>query len=247
MSKYAKKLGSDTSYKRPATTYQERLTKEEIEEKLQGYEQISDISEVPLDTHIRYFIQQKDGSQLFRTGGFLRNKQNPDQYIMLSNGKSIWSVQVANTVFFKKMSQKDEISALHRNYKKKIDKQNLLIAKLQKIIKDNIGDVSIDLPANRIDTPENPRVKNKPNTGVKKSKTITNRATNTTNKSKNSVNKSQVITNKPKSIINKSKTSANKSQVITNKPKSIINKPKSIINKSKVGSKFPNQEQQLRS
>ena len=123
MSKYVKKLGSDKSYKRPKTTYQEKLSREQIEDKLQGYEKVDDISEVPLNTHIRYFIEQKDGSQLFRTGGFLQNKQNPEKYIMLSNGKNVWSVQVANTVFFKKMSQKDEISALHRHYKKKIGRK----------------------------------------------------------------------------------------------------------------------------
>lgn len=139
MSKYVKKLGSDKSYKRPKTTYQEKLTVEQIEDKLQGYEKINDIAEVPLNTHIRYFIKQKDGTQLFRTGGFLHNKQNSEKYIMLNNGKNIWSVQVANTIFFKKMSQKDEISTLHRHYKKKLEEKDKQIKKLEKIIKNKIS------------------------------------------------------------------------------------------------------------
>ncbi len=102
MSKYIKKLGSDKTYKRPKITYQEQLTADEIASKLQGYEKVDDIAEVPLNTHIRYFTTDKDGSQNFKMGGFLVNKQNPDKYIRLSNGKLSWSVQVADAVFLKK-------------------------------------------------------------------------------------------------------------------------------------------------
>lgn len=139
MSKYVKKLGSDPSYKRPKTTYQEKLSLDDISEKLQGYEQVHDIAEVPLNTHIRYFVKQKDGTQTFRTGGFLSNKQNADKFVMLSNGKQGWSVQVKGTVFFKKMSQKDEIAAIHAQYKKKLDEKDEVIAKLKKYIKTKIN------------------------------------------------------------------------------------------------------------
>ena len=139
MSKYVKKLGSDTSYKRPKATYQEQLTADEIAEKLQGYERVDDISEVPLNTHLRYFVTEKDGSQVFRTGGFLHNKQNADTYVMLSNGKNIWSVQMKGAVFFKKMSQKDEIAAIHALYKKKLDQKDEIIDKLKTYITQKIG------------------------------------------------------------------------------------------------------------
>ena len=135
MSKYVKKLGSDKSYKRPKTTYQEKLSADEIAEKLQGYEQVDDISEVPLNTHLRYFRTNPDGSQTFRTGGFLHNKKNAETYIMLSNGKSVWSVQIKGTVFFKKMTHKDEIDAIHKLYKKKIAEKDLIISKLKRYIK----------------------------------------------------------------------------------------------------------------
>ena len=135
MSKYAKKLGSDKGYKRPKVTYQEQLTADEIAEKLQGYERVDDISEVPLNTHIRYFVIQPDGTQTFRTGGFLYNKQNADTYVMLNNGKNIWSVQVKNAIFFRKMSHSEEIQAIHALYKKKLDEKDALIVKLKKYVK----------------------------------------------------------------------------------------------------------------
>lgn len=135
MSKYVKKLGSDKSYKRPKITYQEKLSAEEIQEKLQGYIKVDNIAEVPLNTHIRYFTTKSDGTQVFRTGGFLDNKNESDKYIMLSNGKNKWSVQVKNTVFFRKMSHKEEIETLHSYYQKKIEEKDLTIDKLKKYIK----------------------------------------------------------------------------------------------------------------
>ena len=139
MSKFVKKLGSDRSYKRPKVTYQEQLTADEIAEKLQGYERVDDISEVPLNTHIRYFTTDKNGVQTFRTGGFLYNKKNAEKYIMLSNGKSVWSVQIKGAIFYKKMTHQDEITALHALYKKKLAEKELIIKKLKKYIKDKIG------------------------------------------------------------------------------------------------------------
>ncbi len=135
MSKYVKKLGSDKSYQRPKTTYQEKLSAEEIESKLEGYQKVENIAEVPLNTHIRYFTINPDGTQVFRTGGFLHNKQNADTYIMLSNGKNSWSVQVNNSIFFRKLSQKDEIDAIHASYKQKLEEKDRTIEKLKRYIK----------------------------------------------------------------------------------------------------------------
>ncbi|MEM0354235.1 MAG: hypothetical protein QXW79_01500 [Thermoplasmata archaeon] len=134
MSRYIRKLGSDRNYKRPEVTYQEQLSAEEIAEKLQGYERVDNIEEVPLNTHIRYFITKKDGTQLFRMGGFLHNKRNADKYIMLTNGKDVWSVQVKDAVFFRKLSHQEEINALHAYYKKKLKKKDRVIKELKKIV-----------------------------------------------------------------------------------------------------------------
>ena len=141
MSKYTKKIGSDKSYVRPKITYQEKLTEDEISDKLQGYAKVDNIADVPINTHLRYISTQPDGSQVFRTGGFLQNKQNADIYVMLQNGKVSWSVQTADTVFFRKMSQKEEISAIREQYEKKLLEKDQIIDKLKTYIKAKIGPV----------------------------------------------------------------------------------------------------------
>lgn len=138
MPNYTKKLGAD-NYKKPKKTFQEQLTAEEIEEKMQGYEKVDDIADVGLNTHLRYFTMQDDGTQVFRTGGFLKNKQNADKYVILTNGKNDWCVQVANTVFFSKLTHKDELDAIHKLYKKKLDEKNKIIEKLKAYIKAHKG------------------------------------------------------------------------------------------------------------
>jgi hypothetical protein len=161
MSKYVKKLGSDQTYKRPKVTQQEKLSAEEIANKLEGYEKVDDIAEVPLNTHIRYFTINPDGTQIFRTGGFLHNKQNADTYVMLSNGKNIWSVQVKNSIFFRKMSQKDEITAIHSMYKKKLEEKDEIIEKLKKYIKLKMGNYDSNILANNAQK-INPRTSTQP-------------------------------------------------------------------------------------
>ena len=103
----------------------------EIADKLRGYVKVDDIADVPLNTHIRYFIKQKDGSWAFRTGGFLHDKQNPQVYVILNNGNNQWSVQVKDIVFFKKMSQTEEIEALRIMYESELGKKNRMIDTLR--------------------------------------------------------------------------------------------------------------------
>jgi hypothetical protein len=90
-------------YDRPDITYTDQLSKEQVEEKLQDYKKIDDIFKVPLGVHMRYFIK-KDGQLLFRLGGqFHKNTGLPD-YVILTNGKTQWSVQVKDTIFYVKMT-----------------------------------------------------------------------------------------------------------------------------------------------
>ncbi|ANB50419.1 hypothetical protein [Powai lake megavirus] len=145
MSKFSKKLGSDSSYRRPKMTYQDQLSQDEINEKIQGYSQVDDISQVPVNTHIRYFITQDDGSYAFRMGGFLKDKSNSDKYVVLTNGKNHWSVQVKDTIFLRKMSHTEEIESLHETYRNKLHEKDKIITKMEKIIKKKYPDFSIDL------------------------------------------------------------------------------------------------------
>lgn len=135
MLKYTKKLGSDRDYKRPKHTYQEQLTAEEISQKLKGYEKVDNIEDVALNTHLRYFKTNSDGSQSFRLGGFLFNKKDADKFVVLSNGKNTWCVNVNDSVFFRKLTHEEEIESIHKLYKKKITKLNNTIKELEKTIR----------------------------------------------------------------------------------------------------------------
>ena len=101
--KITKRLSRDTSYQRPKKTYQDKLTPEEIEEKLEEYVKVDDISKVSLNSHIRYFsLNAKTGKKEFRLGGFLTNRDQPDKFVILSNGSISWSVQEKQQYFLKK-------------------------------------------------------------------------------------------------------------------------------------------------
>ena len=101
-------------------------SKREILEKLEGYTQVDNIGDVPLNTHIRYFTINNDGSRTFRFGGFLSSKDNADTYIILSSGKTTWSVQTSGTTFFRKLNHDEEID----NYKKKLADKDIVINEL---------------------------------------------------------------------------------------------------------------------
>ena len=112
----------DKKYKRPKKTFQDNLSEEEIKKLLIDYEPVKDISTVPNNTHIRYFLL-KDGKKSFRMGGNLTKIDTDKGYIVLSNGKMNWSVQLKDTILFQKLSI-DNIKQYYENklkkYKKKI-------------------------------------------------------------------------------------------------------------------------------
>ncbi len=132
------RLQSDTDYKRPTLTIQEQYTKEDIAKKLQGYKKIDNIEDIAVDTHIRYIIKDKETDEYkFRTGGFLKRKDNADKYIILSNGTKTWTVQVKDTIFFRKMSHEEEIQEIEDYYEDEIKKLKKEIKKLKKELNKN--------------------------------------------------------------------------------------------------------------
>ena len=127
------RLGND-EYKRPKKTLTDKLTKDEIQSKLEDYIEVEDIGTIPLNTHLRYFTEKidektKKKSKVFRLGGFLVNKSNYDKYVVLSNvpetgvinnNKKTWSVNTQKSIFYRKQSideikeeYEDEIGELH--------------------------------------------------------------------------------------------------------------------------------------
>ena len=126
---------NDKKYTRPKYTIQDKITEDEITEALKDYIECDEVSKVPIGAHLRYFITitNKKGNteRKFRFGGFLKNKDNCDKYIILTNNTISWSVQVDNTTFFKKMSM-DEIK---EEYTKVIEEKHQIIKSLKKEIK----------------------------------------------------------------------------------------------------------------
>ena len=89
-------------YVRPEVTYTDQLSKEQIEKKLEDYKKVDDIMKVPLGVHLRYF-SDVNGKLAFRMGGQLHKNTGLPEYVILSNGTAQWSVQVKNTIFYRKM------------------------------------------------------------------------------------------------------------------------------------------------
>jgi len=109
------------SYKKSGQTYTEKLTDDEIREKLIDYKKVEDISKVPIGTHLRYFAMV-NGKQKFRMGGFLTKLGLPD-YVILNNNKNSWSTQLQNCVFFKKMTIA-EIKEDYEQYIEELEEKN---------------------------------------------------------------------------------------------------------------------------
>ena len=138
--KFTKRISSD-NYKKKGKSYQDSLTNKEIKEKLEEYKEVKNISNVGLNTHLRYItINKKTGKKLFRLGGFLTKVNLTDGYFILSNGKISWSVQINHTLFFEKMSfkelKKEIYNQAEHKYKKKYHKLKEENKKLKKAIKE---------------------------------------------------------------------------------------------------------------
>lgn len=95
------------NYKRPKKTVSDKMTAEEIEEKLDEYTRVEDMNDVPVGTHLRYF-DTTDGKMLYRPGGNLINKSGLPEYIVLRAVAGTFSVQMKNKIFYRKMSAKEK-------------------------------------------------------------------------------------------------------------------------------------------
>ena len=129
-------------YKRPTQTYTDKLSNDDIRDKLSGYKKVDDISKVPLGTHLRFFKKCEDGTEQFRMGGFLRNNTGIPKWVSLNTSQTAmtkgFSVQLETATFFRKMSQseimdeyEDKLDALQKKY----DNQKALSKELKKEVK----------------------------------------------------------------------------------------------------------------
>ncbi len=114
---YSKLLSKQQNFIRPKLTFQDTIQKN-YQDYLNGYDDVIDISKIPLETHIRYISLDKNNKKVFRLGGFLKYK-NKD-YIVLGSSDTKWSVPIKHynntkdkvvfeTIFFKKVSKDEKI------------------------------------------------------------------------------------------------------------------------------------------
>lgn len=132
------RLSKSKNYKRPAKTFQDNLTNDDIKDKLKNYKSVDNINNVQLGTHLRYWAKNlKTGELKFRLGGVL-SKRDPDKpYIILDNGVQTWSVQKKSSKFYRKMSKEEERENLLSDVKKIRDKFTTTLIEKDEELEDN--------------------------------------------------------------------------------------------------------------
>ena len=144
--KITKRLSRDTSYNPQNKSYQSTLSDDQIAKKLSDYSRVktNDVFKIPLGTHIRYFnINPKTGEKQFRLGGTLSKVGDNNEYVICSNGTFSWSVQLATSIIYKKLTPnelketvKKTVVEETKNEMADIIKENKELKKMLKEIKD---------------------------------------------------------------------------------------------------------------
>lgn len=111
-------------YKKPNETFQMKLSNDEINEKLKDYIKIDNVEPSLIDYHIRYFIIDSNNEKHFRIGGYLINIDDKNRYIVLSNGKNKWSVQLNNSILYRKKTENEIQNEIQNKIKISIEKNN---------------------------------------------------------------------------------------------------------------------------
>ncbi len=87
----------------------EKYTKLEILDKLEGYDLVDDINSIDEGMMVRYFKKTEEGGLKFCLGGTIVNISGLPVYFMVQSGIMTWSVQVANSTIFRKITKQDII------------------------------------------------------------------------------------------------------------------------------------------
>lgn len=117
MTTKTKKRISQDDYQRPTQTYTEKLTRGDIKNKLEDYIRVDDIKDLKVGMHIRYFIKSSDDNLKFRSGGSITKIDKSLKYIVLTNSKITWSVQIPTSILFRRLTTQE----LKDEFKKKLD------------------------------------------------------------------------------------------------------------------------------
>jgi hypothetical protein len=129
--------GSSDGYARPSKTLQDRLSQDQIEEKLRGYRLLGgDVSggvtgggnriadELKPNAHVRYFTET-DAGRKFRMGGFVKKIDANKNYMVLTNNTHSWCVDLNKATVYKKIDH-DDFSNLEKKYVKLAEEHSAL-------------------------------------------------------------------------------------------------------------------------
>lgn len=135
---------SKDNYIKPANTIQDNLTKEDIDLLLEEYDEVENIQQLRNGIHIRYFTVSRLGrteKKLFRMGGTIIKVDLDKKYIVLSNGKITWSVQLNNkNILYKKMST-EAIKDFYENEINTIESEQFLLKSTNNKLKINLKEL----------------------------------------------------------------------------------------------------------
>ena len=134
--KYKKTSIKNSNYIRPELTYTDLLTKEQIETLLIDFEEIKNISDVPIGTFIRYF-EFKENELKFRVGGILSVKKPNDGYIYLKNNQINWPVQLKNCLLFRKLTTIEVRKEFDKKFLKQEKEINDLLSMIRNLQTEN--------------------------------------------------------------------------------------------------------------
>lgn len=112
---------TDDNYKRPKLTVSDILSPEEIKKILRNYEQVSNISSLVQGDIVKYFEILDNGKYKYKPGGRVIINKDPD-YIVLSNGKKSWSVQLDKHIIFREIDI-DKIILMYEDIVKQKNKR----------------------------------------------------------------------------------------------------------------------------
>lgn len=128
------RLGKD-GYVRPKKTYTDKLSNDDILDKLDDYIEVKDAYKIPLGTHVRYFKILDDNKKKFCMGGTLFKNQGLPSWISLQNGRSSWSVQLDKAILYRKMTLEEIKNSYEKeieDLEKKLEKMTGLASKYKK-------------------------------------------------------------------------------------------------------------------
>lgn len=109
----------------------EVLSADEIRERIKNHEQIQNPSDLRYGDRIQYFEILQNNEYKYKIGGTLIINKSPD-YIVLTNGKKNWSVQLKQHIIFREIS----VDKLREHYERLLGDKNRTIEELKYLIQE---------------------------------------------------------------------------------------------------------------